>query len=194
MTSKRRSRPAAAGWRGEPQRRRRGRCAGAPAAVTASAASARFGRCLTSTKASSAAAPGDQVDLADRRAVAAGEDAVALEAQEPGGQRLGAAAAALGLRRAARSGGAIAVLQGERPLVEVAALEAGERRRLGDRLAERPVAEQLGEQPVGILVEGASAGGGPTRTTISPLRRVLRGDRLRRARRACRRARSRRPW
>ena len=42
------------------------------------------------------AAPDDQVDLADRRPVAAGEHAVELQAEVPGGDQLGAAAAALG--------------------------------------------------------------------------------------------------
>jgi hypothetical protein len=41
------------------------------------------------------AAPGDEVDLAERRGEAPGEDAKALEPQEPGGQGLGQPAGAL---------------------------------------------------------------------------------------------------
>ena len=52
-------------------------------------------------KGDEASAPGDQVDLARMAAEAALEDAVALEAQEEGGERLGPPAGALG-RDAAR--------------------------------------------------------------------------------------------
>src|SRR5262249_37248516 len=47
-----------------------------------------------------AAAPRDDVDLAERRAGAAGENAIALQPQEPCGPALAALAAALGLASA----------------------------------------------------------------------------------------------
>ena len=49
-----------------------------------------------------APAPGDQVDLADRSAMAAGENPIALEAQKPGGMAFGPVAAPFGAPTAFR--------------------------------------------------------------------------------------------
>ena len=79
------------------QRLGRGGDAAQPVIVERQGGAVLAGARLDLDEGEDAAAPGDQVDLADRRAGAHGEDPPALQPQPPGGEPLGPAAAALGL-------------------------------------------------------------------------------------------------
>ena len=124
------------GMGSQPEATPRGRCGAAPRGRLPRAAAASLGRRFTSTKATVAPAANDEVDLADRRLVAAGKDAVALEAEPERGNRLRRAGRVRSAARRSRSGGrstlavTVPVLERQRRPVEVPPLQPGERGRL----------------------------------------------------------------
>jgi hypothetical protein len=140
------------------------------------------------------AAPGDQVDLAGGRAIAAGEDAEALEAKGEGGQRLAAMAEAIGGAATFCLAGSVFILQVQQAGIEVGFRQAGD----GGRLAaafETDMEASRSRSSASVLsgVHSVSPSGcGAISMTISPL--TVSGANCSAIRRPCRCGSSRNAW